>query len=170
MARIGVSNVVEASLTRPANTTAYAAGDAVSNSASAPVPLTFANAVRESGGVGVVVSATIATNSNESTKPDLELWLFDTIPTAINDNAAFVVSDADILNVVGVFAFATSSWRQATAGTGGTSFAQGAWLASTPPPMFRLAAGTALYGLLVVRNAYTPISGEVFHIKLGISQ
>lgn len=170
MARIGVTNVVEASLTRPANTTAYAAGDAVSNSTSAPVPLTFTNAVRETGGVGVVVSASIATNSNETTKPDLELWLFDAIPTATNDNAAFVVSDADILNVVGVFAFATSAWRGGTAGTGGTSFAQGAWLANTPAPLFRLAAGTSLYGLLVARNTYTPISGEVFHVKLGISQ
>lgn len=170
MSRIGVTNVIEASYTRPANTTQYAAGDAVSDSASAPTALTFANAVREEGGAGLLVSATIATNSNETTKPDLELWLFDTAPTAINDNAAFVCSDADILNVVGVFAFATSSWRQATAGTGGTMFAQGAWAANTPAPVFKCVGGNDLYGLLVVRNAYTPISGEVFHIKLGITQ
>lgn len=168
MARIGVSNVIESSITRPANATQYAAGDAVSNSTSAPVPLIFSDAVREEGGAGLVVSATIATNSNESTKPSLELWLFDTLPTAVNDNAAFVVSDADVINVVGVLIF--DSWVQGTAGTGGTMVGHGDWKDSAPAPFFRCAGGKDLYGLLVARNAYTPISGEIFHVKLGVAQ
>lgn len=170
MARVtGSAVVIETIETRPANTTAYAAGDVVGDGA----PITFANAAREGGGSGFVLSATISRTGNEITEPDLELWLFSTIPSAVADNAAFAPGDAAVQNVLGVIEFDTTAWYDGDAGTGGTAFAMGAMMSGPNvaiPPLFTCDAGsTSIYGMLVVRNAYTPISAEVFHIRLCVS-
>lgn len=79
-----------ATLTRPADTTAYTAKDAVADSTSAPTVLTFSNLARVNAGSGYIVKARLMTNQSTNTAR-FRLHLFDTSPTAINDNAAYTL-------------------------------------------------------------------------------
>lgn len=169
--------IISASLTRPANVTAYTANTAVTTSTSAPVGLTIAGAARFNGGGGEIVAATLLDSSNVATKPDLELWIFAGAapPTPDNDDAVFTPTDAELANLVGIIKFLTgTAWvvGDATAGANGNAIAQGTVLGNT---FFRMpfrcgAATTSLWGMFVIRNAYVPTSAEIFTVLLAIKQ
>lgn len=125
----------------------YAAGDAISNSTSAPTTggFTFTNAARISGGGGIITDMTIATSADQGTRLAAELWLFDRAVTNINDNAVFGVSDAEIKTCLGVIPFSLFD-------AGNNHFAH-----VTGLNMLFICNGTAdLRFLLRARNAYTP--------------
>lgn len=157
-----------AAYTRPANTTAYAAGDVISDSTTAPTILTFAACARGNGLGGVIHAAVLIDSSNPTTKADLELYLFRATPGATNDNAAIDWTDAELLDLVGVVDFGSTPFV-------GLAGADGAGNCIYQKENVGLeftcaAADKALYGVLVVRNAYTPIASEVFTVTLGILQ
>lgn len=154
--------VASASYTRPADTTAYTAGDALSDSTSAPSVLTFKNAVRD--GSAILEAAICMDSVAAGTKPDLELWLFHTAPTPVNDNAAFAISDAEILNLVAIVPFAVATFQASS----NNCACQKTGLAIPVHGALRDKARKTvdLYGMVVVRNAYTPASGEVFNFSL----
>lgn len=159
--------LVTASVTRPADTTAYATGDALTNSTSAPVPLTFAGCARDAGGSGRVRFVRVVDSANQASKATLELWLFAATVTADNDNAVFTPTDAECATLVGVIALGTPVVGDATSGAGGNAV----YLVDALDRGFVCATGSMdLYGLLVVRSAYTPISAEVFTVTLDIRQ
>lgn len=85
-------------VTRPADTTAYTAGDAIANSTSAPVAGTLTGMARGSGGSGVLTDLIIM--SNDTAALAGEIWIYDSSVTATNDNAALSVSDADQAKLV----------------------------------------------------------------------
>src|SRR5207244_1417551 len=68
----------------------YAAGDALSDSTTAPTSggFTFTSAARKSGGSGIILDATIATSADAGTRLSGEIFLFNQAVTNINDNAA----------------------------------------------------------------------------------
>jgi hypothetical protein len=140
----------EVSFSRPANTTAYAAGDAVTDSTSAPTTIQFEGVNTQS----IRIDSIAITSDNAVTAPALELWLFDSDPTATNDNSAFALTDADNNNVIGVVNFdnygATNNWLLTSTGINITASLE----------------TTSLYGLLKVQSAYTPASGETFNLSL----
>lgn len=143
---------VQTSVTRPADVTAYAAGDAMSDSTTAPTSggFTFTSAARKSGGSGIIIAATFCTDNDPATRLAGELFIFDQAVTNINDNAAFVVSDAEIKTCVGVVPFSLFD-----AGNNG-------FCAVNNIAIPFVCVGTAnLRFLLRVRNAYTPASAEV---------
>lgn len=156
---------IAANFTRPSDTTAYTAGDVVSDSTSAPTVITFPRATSDS--ISTIQQAIIVTSASVATKPDLELWLFDTTVTPDNDNAVFTPTDAELRTLIGVIAFPTGSFKvgDATAGVGGNAICDVQTLNiqvnSTP-------AVNSIYGVLVVRNAYVPVSAERFDIRLKI--
>ena len=161
------------SITRPANTTAYAAGDAASDT-SGDAHYTFPTPSRaQSGGVGVgtacIEEATLLDSANQATLPDLELWLFRVDPAVVADNAAIAFTDAELAELVGVIDFPQSLFKVglATSGAGGNAVCHITALGINFIPK---AGANNLYGQLVVRNAYTPVSGEVFTVTLKISQ
>lgn len=158
---------ISASVTRPADTTQYAAGDVVTSSPAAV--LTFSGAGRVNGGSGIVIDALLIDSANQTTKPNLELWLFSQAPAIDDDNAAFTPTDAELANLVGIVQFTTGFVGDATAGAGGNCVLPSE---RTYLPVFYecAAAVTALYGVLVARNTYTPVSGEVFSVKLKVAQ
>jgi hypothetical protein len=78
-------------------TTAYSAGDQLGTE------LSFANAVRDSGGYGTVVTATLLDKAKVNAGVDL--YLFDRSVTPAADNAAMAFSDADMAFCVGVVEF-----------------------------------------------------------------
>lgn len=163
----GRSRKISAGFSRPANTTGYTAGDVVNNSTSAPEPLTFTGAARVAGGSGVITDLLIIDSGNQTTKPSLELWLFHTAPAMDNDNAAFTPSDEELLNLVAIIPVASTFVGDATAGAGGNAVYQAKGINQA---FVCTGAVTALYGVLVVRNAYTPLSGETFTVLLGVLQ
>jgi hypothetical protein len=169
--------IATASMTRPADTAVYASGDAVTTSTSAPVVLTITNMGRFNGGGGDIVAATLLDSANQATKPDLELWIFNASPTPDNDNAVFTPTDAELATLVGIIEFkgVTKSYiGDATAGAGGNIIIPGTQAGTTVPrlsiPFVCGASLTSLYGLYVIRNAYTPVSGEIFTVMLSVEQ
>ncbi len=156
---------VSASITRPNDTTAYAAGDVVASSTTAAVATTFANAVGEPGGSAILTSVMMVDSSSTATKGQFEVWLFNASYTQDQDNAVFTPTDAECATLVAVVPLNTSYVGDATAGTGGNAV----YFSGAINQYFSCAAAsTTLYGALVVRNAYTPIAVEVFTIQLNL--
>lgn len=151
---------VSASYTRPADTTAYAAGDCYNSSTSSPTVLTFTSAARASGKGGVVTSLTVVDSNAPGTPIQGELWLFDSAPTSTNDNAAYALSDSDALKLVGVIPFTTV----VTAANNSIATVQGLSIA------FQCSGSADLRGQVRVTNAYTPASAETLGFRLGIIQ
>lgn len=168
----GVNHTTSAAYTRPADTNTYAAGDVVNNSTTSPVVLSFPAASKELGGMGIIQQATLYDAANVATKADLELWLFNVSPTIPNDNAAFAPSNAELLNVIGVIKFSTNSYNVGAVAGNSVCDVQGVGIAFNTAKASGAAGVTPaddkLYGILVVRNAYVPVSGEVFTINLRI--
>lgn len=160
----GSTPVISATLTRPTEAPAvqYAAGDIIANSLTTPTVLTFADCARVAGGTGVILSALVVLSTMETTAPQLELWLFDTAPAAQNDNVAFAPSTAEVRKLVAIIPFSEDRYL-----TGN----QSTFRAPAVNEGFQCATGdTNLYGAVVVRNDYTPVSAEVLAFRLKISQ
>jgi hypothetical protein len=163
----GHTKVVTASKTRPSDTTAYASGDVIAESTSAPTVFTFSDCVRVEGGSGVIGKVTIADSANVATKLSCELWLFSATVTPDNDNAAFTPTDTEMLTAVAVVPISTAYVGDATSGAGGNALLTSG-VVNLP---FKCdASSKALYGVLVARNAYAPVSAEVFTVSIYIYQ
>lgn len=153
------------SFTRPADTTAYAAGDHASDSTSAPTVNTISNCARNQGGSGVILNAMLIDSEAPSTAGEFEVWIFDTTWTPDNDNAAFTPTDAECLNLVAIVPFPSYNSYVGTAS--GNRVYQG----DAVNRGFKCGATShSLFWALVVRSAYTPVSGETFSLRLTISQ
>lgn len=152
-------------LTRPADTTAYAAGDNVSNSTTVPVALAFTNFANRNGGVGTIMSATIeSTRATNSVLLDLLLFNGAAAPTATNDNAALNPSDADADDCAGIINFPTANQIAMSSNK--------VWVATAPVGLQIKcdAATSTVWGLIRMGAAYTPDSAEVFTVTLAVAR
>jgi hypothetical protein len=158
---LGFPVTVQTDVTRPADTTAYAVNDAMSDSTSAPTAggFTFTSAARKSGGSGIILDAWVCTSADPATVLQGEIFLFDTSVTNINDNAAFAISDTEVKTCVGVIPF-----QMTDIGNNGGAHVQDLNI------MFTCSGSANLRFLIRVKNAYTPVSGEVLTTKLKILQ
>ena len=157
------AQLVEASLTRPSDTTQYAAGEVIS-AVTTNDHYTFAEMGDPRKLTGQIDRAIITSSDAAGTLPDLELWLFDTEIAEVADNAAFAPTDAEILTLVGVLLFPVASWKVGLVTTG-NSFCEAT---NTMPFRYKTGPTLALYGQLVVRNTYTPVSAQVFKTRMYI--
>lgn len=157
---------IQASFTRPADTTAYAVGDLVANSTTAGsvVPLSFANAVRSAGDCVRIERVRIEKSGTSLTNASFRLHLFEASPTpTVGDNGVFnnagALATNNVLNMAGTFPV-TLIWSgsDGAAGIGVPTTGGGATVSPT--------SGTTLFGLLEVTGVYTPVSGEVFYVVL----
>lgn len=162
---------VSDSITRPANTTQYAAADVISEVTTNDY-FTFADVARPGILSGTIKRAILHSSANQATKLDGELWLFRESIGEKADNAAFAPSDAEMLTFIGKIDFATASWvaGTVTSGAGGNAYCE-----TSPDLEFSTGSLNAtkqpvIYGQLVARNTYTPISGEVFTCELLIDR
>lgn len=151
-----------ATITRPADTTAYAASDEISSSTSAPAVVQFTGCARVSGWGGVLQSVVLIDSAGNTAPPVLELWLFDSSVTPDNDNAAFTPTDAEAAKCVAIIPLGTGFAGDPNVGSTGNRV----FTASGLGMAYQCSGGTSLYGRLVVRNAYTPISAETFQVIL----
>ncbi len=153
----GKMSRVNTTLTRPSDTTAYAAKDAVA--ATSPAFLTFANLARVNDGGGYIVKARLTTNLSTDTKR-YRLHLYRTTGTAIADNAQFTLLDAAKGVKIGYIDFPAC----ATEGTG-SDCAEAA--NDTLRLAFVCSGGVAhIYGMLQTLDAGTPASAQTYHIEL----
>jgi len=161
------------SITRPSNTTAYTAGDVISE-VTTNDHFTFGAAsddgskrvTRVGVNSGVINWARLHSSANQSTKLDCELLLFHADIAEVADNAAFAPTDAELATRVAVVDFPASFWKEGDADSG----ADGNALCEAMNLDIPFRALRHLYGQLVARNGYTPISGEQFVVELGITQ
>ena len=158
---------VSASVTRPADTTTYAAGDVVTNSTTSPAVITFDAVARANAGNGIVIGAVMIDSANQSTKGQFELWLFDTSFTPDNDNSAFTPTDAETETLIGIVQFNNWFSGDATAGAGGNAVCPVQGLSI---PFTCGASVDDIFGIIVVRNAYVPVSAEKFTVRLQVIQ
>lgn len=155
----GYTNITSAEFTRPANATAYSAMDSVANDVAAPLPISFENSARVAGGSGYVTKAKISTNVSTN-NVRYRLNLYSAAPVAVADNALFTRLWAERANLVGWIDF-----------DGMTTEGAGSNAAVSITSSVRLpykCAGTALFGLLETRDAFTPTSGQQFSIELTV--
>jgi hypothetical protein len=155
-------DVIKDSIIRPDNTTAYAAGEVISE-----VTTNDHYQFSKTGGMfGEIYSAKMMINANKSTLPDLELWLFDADIAEVADNSAFAPTDAEILTLIDVIEFSNSLWKIGLSGADASgNIVQTVRNLNIAMPR----TSNTIYGQLVVRNAYTPISSEQFdcHLIVG---
>lgn len=150
-----------ASITRPADTTAYSANDSLSNSTSAPTPLSFTGIFPNSGNDGYIVAAR-ATVQGAAFAGALRLHLYTSSVTAVNDNSPFTLLFANRAIKIGYIDFLGFQYG----GTGSDCsesygvFSTGSYLPAV------LATGTTIYGLVEVRTAFTPTSAQQFYFEL----
>ena len=146
--------VAAAALTRPANTTAYTAGDAVSNNATAAsvTPIAFAAADTANAPVTLthleLLSGDIGPAAAGAT---FEAWLFNADPTANagvggGDNAAFSQKQAGFIGRLSGTFIAASDGSMAV-----LTPVEGSFLPTTPA-----SGGVAIYALLKTLTAFTP--------------
>jgi hypothetical protein len=157
---------IQANFTRPADTTAYAAGDLVANSTTAGsvVPLSFTNAVRTAGDCLRIERVRIEKSSTSLTNAAFRLHLFEASPTpTVGDNGVFnsagTLATNNMLNHAGTFPV-TMVWSGSDGAMGIGVPTTGSGATASPT------SGTSLFGLLEVTGAYTPASGEVFYVVL----
>jgi hypothetical protein len=156
---------VSVDVVRPsADATQYGINDALSDSTSAPTSggFTITNAARASGGSGVILEMVCTTSADQGTPPSLEAVIFDTAVTNINDNAAFVVSDAEVKTIIGTIPVSLEDF-----GNNGFGITRNLSLPFTT-------VGSANLRFLVrMKNSYTPVSatpGETFTFRFKILQ
>lgn len=174
---------VTASITRPADNTAYQSGDAIANSASAAavVPLTFTLAgTKQAKILGASCVVTPASSNLVITALDFDLLIFrpaTDIPFAAGsfaaDNAAMAISAAAFRELVGVFSFVNGAWRNpAGALTAGVTGYQA--VAATPRTFGYhfdpVNDSSTLIGVIQAKAAWTPLGvANQFDFALDIS-
>lgn len=142
-------------VTRTADTNAYTANDAFANSTSAPTAggFTFSNAAGAAGGGGIITDLIVVCAG--ATQYDGELVIFDGAVTAINDNAAFTLTDADALLELGRIPFSLAVKEgQSKAHVTGVNLG------------YRCIGSTNLRFLVKITNAPTPVSADTINFRI----
>lgn len=136
----------------------YATGDYMGTTTT---PQSFANAARVSGGTGVIKSILIS-DKILTTNVDMELWIIDRTFTAPTDNAAWNLSDTNMLFVQGVIPIATTDWYASSAGQ--------VYSDATISIPFKISTGTELFYALVARGTTPTFTSADLTISIGILQ
>jgi hypothetical protein len=143
------------SFSRPANTTAYTAGDIITDSTSATV-LGF----RGAGVGGKIRGASVI--MGETDTANLQLIVFDEEPTNKADNSALALTQGDLDKVVGVFNFLDAS--KINIGS-----AKEFYRADVEPAEYAYTSTDGqLFAFLVTRSGFTPASETVVAVNLYV--
>lgn len=149
------SAVISATLTRPADTTAYASGDLVANSTTAGsvVPLSLENFAR-AGATSKIRRVRIDASKADVTNASFRVHFYGASPTVANgDNGAFSSTQ--------------SSWLGSVDVTVGQLFSNGASGTATTEINGKF---QTVYVLLEARAAYTPASAGTFTLTVEVEQ
>ncbi len=146
---------------RPFDTTTYASGDLVANSAVAAnvVPMQWNIVTAPNNGV-FIRRANIRKVSTGVVLPNFRLHLFTVSPTsAVGDNGVYSSTSIGWFCDLDVNMYTTDPFSDGNAGIGVPN--NGSECAVNP-------VASTIYGLLEARGAYVPASGELFTVGLEI--
>ncbi len=148
--------VVEAqdSVTRPNNTTAYTAGDAISDNATTPTAAGYFALDVDGGGV-TFTTFTLHKSDQDQTNCAITVLLF-TVPPAFagwEDNAASAITDAEMLNCRAAIPFTAAGWS--SCGTGDIQ------TVALTVPLVCAAGVEVVYGIMIAQAAYEPGASEI---------
>lgn len=158
-------NVVGVEFTRPADVSAYSAGDVVSQDTTTTVPLAFTEFARVQGHSLYLVGARAVTDK-QSITPHLRLHLYNELPTFVSgDNVLMKRRYSDEAAYLG---FVDLPAMSSTTGAGvNESSAQDMTLRHP----VKMAAGTkSLWVVVETLDAFTPASNQKFTIRLWADQ
>lgn len=156
---------------RPSDTTQYTAHDALAN-VTTNAHLTFAQCLNQGIKTGEIIAAKALSSAYVATGPDIDLMLFHTDVGNDADNAAASITDAEMATLIGIINFATGSWKPGTA-TAGADGNQAQIVKDINMPIkLPIADGYvgSIFGFPIMRNAYVPVSGEIFTFQLYVRQ
>ena len=157
---------LSATVTRPANTTAYTARDALSDATNDEMfVFDFTDKAIRGSLTGEIMGLRLLSSGNQATKPALDLFFFSQKPATTADNAELEFSDAELANCTDIIQISTSDYFQGT----DTSGADGNIIAikKNLNSLLKLGIGS-IFCQAMVTNAYTPLSGEVFTLILDV--
>lgn len=159
--------IYSASITRPANTTAYAAGDAISD-ATGDALFEIDTSI---DGVdypqdGVIVSAQLISSANQGTALEADVFFFTATPGTVADNSAIDWADAKLTgdDFLGLLTFDTWSSGNPASGASGNAVSN----LNEKQLRYITDSNGKIYAQAVARNAYTPVSGEVLTLKITV--
>ena len=146
-------------ITRPSNTTAYAAGDVVGDTGGSAI-ITLTNA-GPSGGFVIVQSISLV--FSDSVVPSgmgaFRIHMYSDSPTSIADNATFDLLSGDRANYMGYIDM------PAPLDLGSTIYTQ----TDYPGRLIKLATGsTSLFVEIETRGAYTPVSASTVSLRMNL--
>lgn len=154
-------------ITRPADTTAYASGDLVANSTTAGsvTPFSWTTAARVAAGSFMVRRVRLKKSTTVTTLASFRLHLYASSPTCANgDNGAWSTTESGYLG----------SFDLDASGSNGRAFSDAVGIIGVPvvgtEVNVSLGSGQTIYGLLEARAAYVPGSAETFIISLELLQ
>lgn len=142
--------------TRPADTSGYANNDAIAESTSAGTVWTFAVG-RVANGSGVITQAVLTTDDTTDVTR-IEIDLYSSAPTAINDNAEatqLYVNDATYIDTI--------TFPTLVKPTANSTLARARTLVDIP---FVSDASGQIYGIVRKLDSDTPASGAKYSIRL----
>ncbi len=146
-------------LTRPANTTAYTAKDAVADVSGKE--LRFFNAGRVKGGSGYITKARLLTDQ-EANVSTFRLWVYTAPPVpALADNAPFGLMWVDNKKVVGYIDVGPLAAEDTTAGDSAQGLIADCRLAYVCDARY-----TDLVVVIETLAAFTPASGQKVFVEL----
>ena len=137
----------------------YASGDYVGTSG---VAMIFEGCAPIDGAGGYVLGATLLDFALQSIQT--ELWLFSAPVTPPNDSAAWTITNADLLNLIGVIPFNSTDYYASAA----NSACDGVFKNGNKRYICA-AASRRLYGCLVTRGAPTYANGDLT-VRLSLMQ
>lgn len=157
--------VPNATFTRPANTTAYAAGQLMANNVTAGsvVPMTFANAARIANGNFYVRRARMSLSSKSVTNTTFRLHLFTATTGVANGDGGTFTPSLMALHFCSITITIVNAGSDVSKGEGSPDAGAECNQALT-------GGATSVFGLLEVRAAYAPASAEVIVAELEIHQ
>lgn len=162
---MAINIVTSQTITRPADTTAYAAGDLVANSTTAGSVTPFRFYIPRGLGKNLIVKGHRVVKSDQSdvANATFDVWLFASSPTVANgDNGALsadLVAAGYLGQLAGGAMVAGSDDAIAVVSAAETGWAY-----------HYLGAADSIYGLLEATAAYSPANAETFYVSLIIDQ
>lgn len=165
----GYTDTERVAITRPADTTQYAVGDAWSSSTTAPAVPSI-TAARVAGGTGRITGLRVVCSANQTTRPSLKVLVFDTAFTALEDNAAMDLSDAEAARLVGVFPVIGVDWVATNAGAGAAGNIVLQCQVDEACAFKCLSGSQELYVAVLLMNAYTPVASETLTLIFDLEQ
>ncbi|MET4482986.1 hypothetical protein [Bradyrhizobium sp. F1.13.3] len=152
----GNTAVAGGSITRQANTTAYALGQHIAAATAAAIPCAIA---RKNAGTGVITGVRLSKSGNVLTNASFRVHLFKTAPATLPVDAAAFAAGVSGVSAIALGYVDITMDQQYSDGAKG--------FASIQAKAFDAAAGSQnIYALIEARGAYTPASGETFTLAL----